>query len=65
MVRKFPVNQTKSCKMNKNAKRWMRCRIPKLLNSDDSSREEGGMPPWAVRSLGHVLHLLAILSSGK
>lgn len=26
---------------------------------------EGEMPPWAVRSLRHVLHLLAILSLPK
>lgn len=63
MGRKFPVNRTKLCKTNQSGKRWMRCRIPKpKLNSEPS---EGEMPPWAVRSLRHVLHLLAILSLEK
>lgn len=63
MGRKFPVNKTKLCKTNKSAKRWMRCRTPKpKLNSEPS---EGEMPPWAVRSLRHVLDLLATLSSPK
>ena len=64
MGRKFPDNKTKLCKTNKSGKRWTRCRTPKPEPNSEASGEKP-MPPWAVRSLRHVLHLLAILSLEK
>lgn len=65
MNQNFPAKNLWQYQMKKSNGRWTRCRIAKPADRYVCSNQEREMPPWAVRSLVHILRLLAALSSEK